>query len=182
MKTSAQAVTAPSRCPIGRFNTIMGQLRSQEYVFWTTLGNLDDGERESHILAKYTELSQATEAQRTDRVLPLVRAEFDLFDEKLRAITVSRMRVLLQMDPAAAKGISAAYRTALQQMPADAAMRRATQAARLRNEFSEEEQEKLLALTPDLFGAVATPAPTRATPPSAAQQTSTRRWWWPFGR
>ena len=168
--------------PIGRFNTIMGQLRSEEYVFWTTLGNLDDGERESHILAKFTELSQATEAQRTDRVLPLVRAEFDLFDEKLRAITVSRMRVLLQMDPAAAKGISAAYRTALQQMPADAAMRRATQAARLRNEFSEEEQEKLLALTPDLFGAVATPAPTRAAPPPAAQQSSNRRWWWPFGR
>ena len=168
--------------PIGRFNTVMGQLRSDEYVFWTSLGNLDDAERESRILSKYTELAEVSEAQREDRVLPLVRAEFDVFDEKLRAITVSRLRVWLRMDTAAAKGISTAYRAAIQQMPADAAMRLATQAARLRTEFSEEEQDKLLALAPDLFGRVAPPPPTRPAPQSAAQQTSNRRWWWPFGR
>ncbi len=169
--------------PIGRFNTIMGQLRSEEYVSWTALGNLDDSERESRILAKYNELAELSDVQRPDRVLPLVRAEFDLFDDKLRAITVSRLRVWLQMDAGAAKGIATAYSAAMQQMPADAAMRRATQAARLRNEFSEEEQEKLLALAPDLFGAAAPPPPTRAPAPQpAAQQTSTRRWWWPFGR
>jgi CheY-like chemotaxis protein len=168
--------------PVGRFNTIMSQLRSDEYVSWTSLGNLDDTERESRILSKYTELAEASEAQREDRVLPLVRAEFDLFDEKLRAITVSKLRVWLQMDASAAKSIAGAYSAAMQQMPADAAMRRATQAARLRNEFSEEEQGKLLALSPDLFGRVAPPPPTRPAPQSAAQQTSNRRWWWPFGR
>ena len=168
--------------PIGRFNTVMGQLRSDEYVSWTSLSNLDDTEKESRILSKYTELAEASEAQRADRVLPLVRAEFDLFDEKLRAITVSRLRVWLRMDTAAAKGISTAYRAAIQQMPADATMRLATQAARLRTEFSEEEQDKLLALAPDLFGRVAPPAAPRAVPSSAAQQTSNRRWWWPFGR
>lgn len=168
--------------PIGRFNTVMGQLRSDEYVSWTSLGNLDDAERESRILSKYTELAEASEAQREARVLPLVRAEFDLFDEKLRAITVSKLRVWLQMDTSAAKSIAGAYSTAMQQMPADAAMRLATQAARLRTAFSEEEQDKLLALAPDLFGRVAPPAAPRAVPSSAAQQTSNRRWWWPFGR
>ena len=76
--------------PIGRFNTIMGQLRSEEYVSWTALGNLDDAERESRILARYNELAELADAQRADRVLPLVRAEFDLFDDKLRALTVSQ--------------------------------------------------------------------------------------------
>ena len=169
--------------PIDRFNSLARQLRSEDYVAWSALGRLEDEERESRMLEKYSELAGLTEVQRGIQITAMVRAEFDMLDEKLRAMAVSRLQVQLRMEESAAEAIATSYRAAIQQLPIANAMRRSEMVRQLRTVFTEEEQERLVAVDPGAFGATpASPPPSQAASQPAVQQSSRRRRWWPFGR
>lgn len=167
--------------PIGRFNNIVGPLRSADYLEWSVLGDLEASERESRMLATYSELAGLSGPQRAHRVSSLVRAECDMFDDRLRAMAVSRLRVELQMDETAAMAIAASYGEQGSELPAELAMRRVTIAQGLRSEFSDGEQERLLAVDPSAFGAShARPQAAQSASQTTAPVARRRRWWWPF--
>ena len=169
--------------PIARFNSVVAHLRSEHYVAWSALGRLEDEERESRMLKKYSELAGLTEVQRGIQTTAMVRAEFDMLDEKLRAMAISRLRVQLQMEESAAQVIATSYGEAMQQLPAEIAMRRTGMVQQLRTVFTDEEQERLVAVDPGSFGATpARPPTSQAASQPAVQQSSKRRRWWPFGR
>jgi hypothetical protein len=124
------------------------------------------------------------EEQRRGQLAPMARAEYDLSDEKLRGMTISRMRTLLAMETGAAKTIISSYDAVMRTLPGQAAMRRVSMVQTLVTEFTAEEEEKLRELIPTVFAG----APRRATglevPASqsfAVNRDQKKRSWWPFG-
>jgi CheY-like chemotaxis protein len=164
--------------PITRFNDILGWLRSEEYVAWSALSTQSEREREPAILEKFSEIAALADRERSDRVATLLRAEHDMQADGIRGIMASRLRVLLQMDEEAAKNIATSYSAAVQHLSSEQAMLHVAISQRLSQDFSEEEQARLLAIHPEVLGARHQPprAPVQEVEPAAP-----RRWWWPFG-
>ena len=179
------ANVSPSRyctkpLPIARFNGILRWLRSEEYVAWFALGGQDDGDRESAMLDKFSQIAALSERELSDSVTTLLRAEHDMLEDVLRAMTVSRLRVLLRMDEQAASVVSVSYGAAVQHLPSEQAMLHVAIAQRLRDDFSDEEQERLLAIDPAIFGAIQQ-RPRVSSQQAEPETPARRRWWWPFG-
>jgi CheY-like chemotaxis protein len=164
--------------PISRFNDILGWLRSEEYVSWSALGAQSVQEREPAMLEKFSEIASLADRGRLERVETLLRAEHDMQADGIRGIMASRLRVLLQMDEEAAKNIANSYSAAVQHLSSEQAMLHVAISQRLSQDFSEEEQARLLAIHPEVLGARHQPprAPVQEVEPAAP-----RRWWWPFG-
>ncbi len=178
------ANVSPSRyctkpLPIHRFNDIVGSLRSEEYVDWFALGALDDSQKVQTMLEKFSEIAPLSDSERSDRVSTLLRAEHDMLQDRLRAMMMARLRAMLQLDEQAAASIAASIVSAAQRLPSEQAMQHVAISQRLREELSEDEQGRLMAIEPGLLGERR--QPTRAPQQEAAQPAPRRRWWWPFG-
>jgi hypothetical protein len=155
---------------------------------WGELAVLEASAREAAIQARYNELLGVPDEKRRDLMLSLVREEYALPDDRLRAFTVSRLNVWLRMDQQAARTIAAAYDTAMRGMPGVQAMRRVSLVQTLAREYSPEDRERLVTLVPNVFAgsSVGSPLPMAVRFPSkdAAKPmlTPKRPKWWPFGR
>ncbi len=178
------ANVSPSRyctkpLPIHRFNDIVGWLRSEEYVDWFALGALDDSQKVQTMLEKFSEIAPLADSERSDRVSTLLRAEHDMLHDRLRAMMMARLRAMLQLDEQAAASIAASIVSAAQRLPSEQAMQHVAISQRLREDLSEDEQGRLMAIEPGLLGERR--QPTRAPSQAVEQPAPRRRWWWPFG-
>ena len=142
---------------------------------WGKLAELGDDDMQVAMAKRYGELADLiSENGRRWQVLGMIRAEYGLSDEKLRAFTISKLRAWLTLDPVMARRIAGSYNAAMLQMSADQAMKRVALAQTVAREFSPKDQQALVALVPDVFGGAAIGLPvakTQRTTRSARQAT-----------
>ena len=141
---------------------------------WGKLADLEGEQREATMLQRYGDLEQLPARKRRTQMLAMARAEYGLSDEKLRAFTISKLRVWLRLDPMVARRIVASYDDAMQKMSTDQAMRRVALVQTLAREFSPEDQRALVSMVPGVFGGAVIGLPVakiRQAPRSARQAT-----------
>lgn len=144
---------------------------------WGKLADTGEDEREAQMIQRYTELSSLSEEARRSRLLAMAKAEYALPDAKLRPLTLSRMRVWLKMDSENAGKVAVSYSAAMNQMPGPAAMRRVALVQTLARGFSLEDQERLVALVPQVFAGRAVAASVLSATPSPTPPASRKQWW-----
>jgi len=135
---------------------------------WGMLADLEEEERRTKMLQRYRELASLPEVMRVSRMLTMADAEYDLPEDKLRTLTISRLNVWLMLEPEVTQRISDSYDAAMREVPGLESTRWIAMAKTLAKEFPREEQERLIALIPAVFGGVR-PAPAKKR-------------WWPFGK
>ena len=150
---------------------------------WGMLADEEEEERRTKMLQRYTEMVTLPAEESASQMLTMATAEYALPDDKLRAFTLSRLSTWLDMDTEATKSIAASYEAAMIKMPGPQAMRRVSMVQTLADEFSREQQLRLIAVIPTVFGGLKEmiempPIKSVAAVPTA----STKKGWWPFGK
>ena len=151
---------------------------------WGTLAEVDEEERESRIREIHIELAGLSETDLAEQVAEIVRAESDLSNEQLLAISASRLRVWLAMDEDSVKRTIAAFEAASQGATSAEAMRRVSLNRRLHEMFSVEERRALVERVPTVFAGVKKPEISferRDGDPGSNSGANSRKRWWPFG-
>ena len=118
---------------------------------WSKLTEETPEERERVMLDRYNRLAELSEEERRSQLRPMANAEYALPDEKLRPLTVSRLRTLLNMEHDKAATLINSYDAVMQQMPATAAMRRIGLVQTLITEFSVDDESRMRELIPGVF-------------------------------
>ena len=162
----------------GRFDMIAKGLvprlvtRIEGAEAWKAMARLEAEEREESMVGEYTELAALAEDERVGRMQALAESVLDLPATQRRDFTLSRLKVWLRLEPEAAKKVAATYELIAAGLSGDRADAHMSLVRELVSEFSPEEQDRLIALAPTVFGGA----------PTLAQSTSTKKkWWWPFG-
>ena len=138
---------------------------------WGMLADVEEEERRTKMLQRYTELGALPEEERVSQMLMMADAEHDIPNAKLRIFTISRLNVWLMLEPEVARRISDSFDDAMSKVPGLQTTRWVALAKTLAKEFPVDEYERLVALIPAVFGGVkqAKPAPAKKR-------------WWPFGK
>jgi hypothetical protein len=124
-------------------------------------------EREAAMRRGFEELARLPEAERQTRIRPMLQTLYtNLSDDQLRSYTISRMRVWLQMDAAMADTLAKSYDIVIDLMPGPIAMKHIALIQTLSREFSLEEQNRLRAMSPRVFGVLPSVAPVHAVAPT----------------
>jgi hypothetical protein len=118
---------------------------------WAGYADMEASQRESEMLQRFRELAALDEDARRDQMQTIVMAEYSLPNDKLKPLSMSRLRALLQLDRDEAQRIAGSYDAAMRMMPAEAAMRRVTIVQSLAGEFSKEDEAQLIELLPNVF-------------------------------
>ncbi|HXH22091.1 MAG TPA: hypothetical protein VNN10_08680 [Dehalococcoidia bacterium] len=147
---------------------------------WQKVVSLRAGpERDREIAAGLRKLPYLEGEELAIEVRRLIDAEYSLDDEGLRSVSIARLRALLELDDDGAAKVAEAYDRTMNTMPGDIAFRRAATVQTLaRHEFSAEEEARLKALLPNVFGekpaelSVDTPGPQ-----APVRKYPGRRWW-----
>jgi len=135
---------------------------------WRMLTEVEEEERRTKMLQRYTELAALPEEERVSRLLMWADAESNLPNDKVRTLTLSRLSVWLMLDSEVAQRISTSYDEAMRQVPGLHTTRGIVMAKMLAPELPTEERQQLAARIPSVFGS-SEPAPAK-------------RRWWPFGK
>ena len=174
------AVRSYIRKPLetSRFDTIAKGLvprlvtRIEGAEAWKAMARQEAEEREESMIAEYTELAGLVEEDRVGRMQALAESVLDLPGTQRRDFTLSRLKVWLRLEPEAAAKVAATYESIAAGLSGDRAEAHMSLVRELVGEFSPEEQDRLIALDPTVFGGALT----------LGQATTTKKkWWWPFG-
>ena len=151
---------------------------------WGMLANSEEGERRSKMLERYGEMAALPAEERESQMLTMAAAEYALPDDKLRIFTLSRLSAWLDMDADAAQNIASSYDAAMKKMPGPHAMRRVSMVQTLADEFSREQQLRLIAVVPTVFGGLKEmiEMPPVKSVAAVAPDASSKKGWWPFGK
>ena len=133
---------------------------------WGMLADVEEEERQTNMLQRYTELAALPEEERVSRLLMMADAEFDLPHGKLRTFTASRLSVWLTLESEVARRISDSFDAAMRKIPGLQTTHWVSMANELAKGRSIEEQERLAALLPSVFMGV--------------KRTPAKKRWWPF--
>ena len=175
------AVRSYIRKPLetSRFDTIAKGLvprlatRIEGAEAWKAMARQEAEEREESMVIEYAELAGLAEEDRIGRMQALADSVLDLPATQRRDFTLSRLKVWLRLEPEAATKVAATYESIAAGLSGDRADAHMSLVRELVGEFSPEEQDRLIALDPTVFGGA----------PTLAQSTSPekKKWWWPFG-
>ena len=138
---------------------------------WKAMARSEAVEREEGMVLEYTELAGLSEEDRTGRMQALADAVLDLPATQRRDFALSRLKVWLRLEPEAAKRVAASYESIAAKLSGDRADAHMSLVQDLVREFSVDEQGRLIALDPTVFGGVS----------AEMEAASKKRWWWPFG-
>ncbi len=136
---------------------------------WGMLADVEEEERRTKMLQRYTELAALPEEERVSRLLMMADAEYDLPQKKLSTFTASRLSVWLMLDPEVARRISASYDATMCKIPGLQTTRWVAMATQLAKGRSKEEQARLAALLPSVFTGL-----------KGLKPTTPKKRWWPF--
>lgn len=152
---------------------------------WAGLAGMEPSERESVMAERYRILSTIPEQERQPQLIAMANVEYDLPDDMLREVTVSRLRAWLLLERDVGNAIAEAYAAAMTKLSGSKAIRRVSLEQTLARSFSPEEQVLLVEMEPRIFGAVAFAARLAGANFSSAQTPQpepTKKRWWLFGR
>lgn len=140
---------------------------------WGMLADVEEEERRTKMLQRYTELAALPEDERVSRLLMMADAEYDLPKKKLSTLTASRLSVWLMLDLEVARRISASYDAAMRKIPGLQTTHWVAMANQLAKERTKEEQARLAALLPSVFIGLK---------PGGPKPGRVKKRWWPFGK
>lgn len=146
---------------------------------WGMLADVEEEERRTKMLQRYTELAALPEEERVSQLLMMADVEYDLPKEKLRTFTASRLSVWLMLDPEVARRISASYDDAMRKIPGLQTTRWVAMASQLAKERSNEDQARLAALLPSVFVGLKPASPKKRSQVWRFASQQVHRWW-PF--
>ena len=138
---------------------------------WKAMARRDAEEREESMVYEYAELADLAEEDRVGRMQALAESVLDLPGTQRREFTLSRLKVWLRLEPEAAERVAATYESIAAGLSGDRADAHMSLVRDLVGEFTPEEQDRLIALDPTVFGGAAT----------LMGPASKKKWWWPFG-
>ena len=132
---------------------------------WQELASLPADEREPRLYEFYTELAALPEDTRRARLRDMIAVTYTLPDDDFRSLTDSRLRTWLRLDREVAASVARSYDAVMQEVPANAAMRRVAVVQTLLRDFSDAEQHRLGQLNPAerARGSILTKIPGRVT-------------------
>ena len=148
------------------------------------LSGLTPNDQQQELRAYFEELLQADPATQRENLTDFVKGEFSLPRDRLVPLTKSRLRVLLELEPDAARTIAKSYDDILDSLSGTLAMRRFEVVQTVASDMHDDDLERLKGLIPSIvkqISQVRTPSST-AGPPPLARTPKRGRWWWPFGR
>lgn len=145
---------------------------------WEALLELPDEERIERMVETYQALAGMGQSERRSALEEQIGVVYRMDDANLRAMTESRLRAWLRMDPETAKPVAEEFEAVLDDMPAEIAMRRVTVVQLVSMRLSPEEREQLRALVPRVMGN----EPHQMGSQPAASDQEPRRPWWAFWR
>jgi len=151
---------------------------------WKELATLDPDAMEARMVEILNEMVSLSDEERLERRLAIARAESDLSDEDLRSYTLCRLRAWLKLESAVADRVAATMDDVMKKIPGPQAMRQIALIQTMAREFSLEDQQKLVALAPNVFGGapVGLKADAVKAPPKVVEEPKpAKKWWWPFG-
>jgi hypothetical protein len=152
---------------------------------WKELATLDPEAMEARMVGILNEMNALSDEERLERRLAIARTENDLTDEELRAYTLCRLRAWLKLDPPVAEKTAALLDKVMKIIPGPQAMRQIALIQTMAREFSVEDQGKLVALAPNVFGGapVGLSVEKVIVPPKVNEEPPVvkKKWWWPFG-
>jgi hypothetical protein len=140
---------------------------------WKKIVDMPDGaERDRELANALKQLPYLEDEPRRAETHRLIEAEYSLGEEDLQALTMSRLRALLSLDDAGAARIAETYEDVMNSMTGEIAFRHAAVVQTIaRHQFSVEEEARLKALMPNVFGekpaevSVGTPGPQEPAEP-----------------
>ena len=146
---------------------------------WSMLVDLEDeGEREARMQDRYAELAALPqEEDRQSRLKAMAYAEYAYPEDKVRRLTISRLRSWIRMDLEAAQAVVKSYVVAMDQLPGAIAMHRVALDQTLAREFSPDEQKRLLVIDPTVFGPVVHVKPVASAPAQPSEVPAKKAWW-----
>ena len=153
---------------------------------WRELADLAESERQELMVSRYRELSTLSEEERVTRLTDMEKAVYELPEEKIRAFTISRLRVWLDLEHDLGQMISKSYNEVTDHLPGPTAMSHVAVLQTMSREFSGEDQGRLRALFPRVFGALpALEKLVEDSPPAAPSRQASapaKKPWWAFWR
>jgi hypothetical protein len=161
---------------------VMTSSTGETDMAWGQIAHASAEERLRTMVAKFKELAVLEEDARQEALLPLMRAEYALDDDSLRAITLTRLRTWLALAPDEARTVANSYDVAMRRMPGTAAMRRVGMVQSLATEFTSDEEDSLRELLPGVFAGAprrhaAAEIVSETGPPLVVKAVSKRPWW-----
>ena len=122
---------------------------------WAGLAGMEPSERESVMAERYRILSTIPEQERQPQLIAMANVEYDLPDDMLREVTVSRLRAWLLLERDVGNAIAEAYAAAMTKLSGSKAIRRVSLEQTLARSFSPEEPVLRVEMEPRICGAVA---------------------------
>lgn len=148
---------------------------------WGKLAELGEAEREGQMAARYAALAALSEEERQGQVRAMLNAEYAHPEEKRRSFAESRIRTLLNLDLEVARTVARSYDVVMNRMSAGVAMQHVGVIQTIAREFSIEDQARLRALFPEVFGDRARVGFQHATSaPTQPAQVAAKKPWWAF--
>ena len=150
---------------------------------WAALADASEEARQAEMRKGYEELAKLSEDERSSMMAQLIESEYALPEGKLRAFTVSRLTVWIDMDVESARSVAETYDQVMKRMSANVAMRRVGMVQTLAREFTPEQVDRLYELIPAMIqhmprgeGAVL----ARGEEEAAFPEERHRKSWWQF--
>jgi hypothetical protein len=149
---------------------------------WQKIVSMDDGpERDGQIAAGLRKLPYLEGDERDAEARRLIEAEYRLDEDGLRAVTFARLRALLSLDDEGAAKVAETYDRVMNTMPGEIAFRRAAVVQTVaRHEFDAEDEARLKALLPNVFGEKPAEVSVKTPGPQEPVRPYPRRRWWQF--
>ncbi|MBI4236264.1 MAG: hypothetical protein HY688_02770 [Chloroflexi bacterium] len=136
---------------------------------WEALANLPEGARQAEILHLYETLVPMKEVERQARIEAYIHREYALAEDKLLAVTRSRLMAWLEMEPERAKTVATSYDLAMRILPGSIAMRHVAVVQTLSLAMTDEQIGRLYELIPSVLRQI----PRLASRPQAAPPVTT---------
>ena len=148
---------------------------------WHKLAELPEQERDEALVARLNSLAELSEGQRWIELRAMALITSELSNDEAVALTRSRLRAWLKMNPQQVEVLAASYEIAMGNAPADIAWKRIILAQHAVKHLSPEEQHKLHLLfpkeVPEVLATSINPSPEQNELPADKPR---KRTWWPF--
>ena len=118
---------------------------------WGALADASEEARQAEMRKQYEELAKLSEDERSSKMAQMIESEYALPESKLRAFTVSRLTVWIDMDVESARSIAGTYDQVMKRMSANVAMRGVGMVQTLAREFTPEQVDRLYVLIPAMI-------------------------------
>lgn len=154
----------------------MSTTSKSTYRTWAEIAALPAPQQPELIGQTYQAIAKLDEGERLGRIVELEDALYRLSDDPIRTFTRSRLRALLDLNPAVADAVAKANPQLLDKLAGPLAMKHIANIQTAGREMSQEEQARLKVLYPRVMASKAEAMRAQMSTPST-KPAATRPFW-----